>query len=362
MNDYNFGNFICYLREKKGLTQADIAKEFNITTAAVSKWETGASKPRVEILFRLAEILEVRPEELMAGRYIPEETIDPESVKRINERYKYLRKIESYEKGSVKLKRALSWIVDWNITGVFALVLCGIIVLLRSAGVIGNGAYIPLMIISMISYPVCFILRDVIFRGRSLGKRLFGLAVLDMRTGERASYGRCALRNLFLFIIQIDLVALLIRGRSIGDSAAGTVVVPNETVSREVGVEEINSYRSPSIDVKRIFIVIVSLCVGFVLFILGIVAIVTVSLESVKTTEQYEVSYEYLIASEEFKSLGATEDDVRMNSYKSSSSGLGEDRVQKTVITFYVKGRSYTVVSHKTDNEWVVCEECTVFH
>ena len=72
MNDYNFGNFVCMLREKKGLTQADVAGMLGVTAAAVSKCENGSSKPRVEVLFKLAEILEVRPEELIAGHYIIE--------------------------------------------------------------------------------------------------------------------------------------------------------------------------------------------------------------------------------------------------------------------------------------------------
>ena len=70
MNDYNFGNFVCMLREKIGLTQAEVAEKLGVTAAAVSKWENGSSKPRVEVLFKLAEILGVRPEELMAGHYI----------------------------------------------------------------------------------------------------------------------------------------------------------------------------------------------------------------------------------------------------------------------------------------------------
>ena len=74
MNDYNFGNFVCMLREKKGLTQADVASAMGVTPAAVSKWENGSSKPRVEVLFRLAELLGVKPEELMAGKYLEEET------------------------------------------------------------------------------------------------------------------------------------------------------------------------------------------------------------------------------------------------------------------------------------------------
>ncbi len=82
MNDYNFGNFVCMLREKNGLTQADVAERLGVTAAAVSKWENGSSKPRVEVLFKLAEILGVRPEELMAGHYIEGSELD--GVEKIN--------------------------------------------------------------------------------------------------------------------------------------------------------------------------------------------------------------------------------------------------------------------------------------
>lgn len=52
MNDYKSGNFICSLREKKGLTQAELASMLSVTPAAVSKWENGESKPRTDTLFK----------------------------------------------------------------------------------------------------------------------------------------------------------------------------------------------------------------------------------------------------------------------------------------------------------------------
>ena len=117
MNDYNFGNFVCQLREQKRLTQADVAKELGVTPAAVSKWENGSSKPRVEILFKLAQILDAKPEELMAGHYIAEETLNPEAIQQINDRYEYLRRIEMHETTRAKVRRIFAWLIDWNITG-----------------------------------------------------------------------------------------------------------------------------------------------------------------------------------------------------------------------------------------------------
>ena len=120
MNDYQFGNFVCKLREEKGLTQKNIADLLGVTPAAVSKWENGSSKPRVEVLFALAKILDVRPEELLAGKFLEEEPIRAETASCINERYEYLSRIESYAASRVKLKRLLSATIDMITAAAFA--------------------------------------------------------------------------------------------------------------------------------------------------------------------------------------------------------------------------------------------------
>lgn len=64
MNNYTFGNYICNLREKKGLSQAELGKILGVSNKAVSKWETGASYPSTEIMLPLAEALGTTIEEL----------------------------------------------------------------------------------------------------------------------------------------------------------------------------------------------------------------------------------------------------------------------------------------------------------
>ena len=122
MNDYRFGNFICMLRENKGLTQRDIAEMLGVTPAAVSKWENGSSKPRVEILFRLAKILDVSPEELVEGRHLPKSTITDQSIKCINERYEYLSKIEPFSSTRIKIKRLISSLIDLIIAVILTII------------------------------------------------------------------------------------------------------------------------------------------------------------------------------------------------------------------------------------------------
>ena len=46
MNDFEFGNYLCALREKKGFTQGELAERLGVSNKAVSKWENGRSRPK----------------------------------------------------------------------------------------------------------------------------------------------------------------------------------------------------------------------------------------------------------------------------------------------------------------------------
>ena len=371
MNDYNFGNFVCFLREKKGLTQADIAEQLGVTPAAVSKWENGSSKPRVEVLFRLAEILDVRPDELMAGQYIPEETLNPEAVSRINERYEYLRKIDAASSTQAKLRRLAAWIIDWNVIGFSVLILIGIAAaILKEHMTAGHPAAILTLVLLILSYPVVFIMRDLIFV-RSLGKRIMGLVVLDKQTGQPAKAGKRLVRELFLPFMQFDAIILLITGRTIGDHVAHTVVVPKkelEAIERPENqgdqVERINAYHAPAPwGAKKILLLIGCIVGAIVLFVCLIFLIVSIALSSAKNTEEYGLAYTYLVESQTFKEAGIDEEDIRFQSYSSSShkDANGEPRKDAEIGFGIGHGKTLYVICHFENGEWQVCEECTHF-
>ena len=67
MTNRNMGEHIRALRTALGMTQGDLAKKMNVTDKAVSKWERGLSRPDIDSLPKLAEVLGVTVEELCSA-------------------------------------------------------------------------------------------------------------------------------------------------------------------------------------------------------------------------------------------------------------------------------------------------------
>lgn len=64
MGNFNFGNYICEHREKRGLSQSELGARLGVTNKAVSKWENGGGYPSTELMLPLAKELGVSIEEL----------------------------------------------------------------------------------------------------------------------------------------------------------------------------------------------------------------------------------------------------------------------------------------------------------
>ena len=67
MDRYLTGATIKALREKRGMTQAQLADKLNVSGKAVSKWETGAGYPDITLLEPIAAALRTSVSELLAG-------------------------------------------------------------------------------------------------------------------------------------------------------------------------------------------------------------------------------------------------------------------------------------------------------
>ena len=70
MNQYVTGAVIKSLRERRSLTQAQLADRLGVGDKAVSRWETGRGFPDITLLEPLAGALGVSVIELLAGEAV----------------------------------------------------------------------------------------------------------------------------------------------------------------------------------------------------------------------------------------------------------------------------------------------------
>ncbi|MBR4928752.1 MAG: helix-turn-helix domain-containing protein, partial [Oscillospiraceae bacterium] len=67
MDSYVTGAMIRSLREKKKMTQEELADRIHVSSKAVSKWETGRGYPDISLLESLAKALDISVIELLSG-------------------------------------------------------------------------------------------------------------------------------------------------------------------------------------------------------------------------------------------------------------------------------------------------------
>lgn len=75
MDAYITGTTVKTLREKKGITQQDLADRLGVSSKAVSKWETGKGLPDITLIESLAGALGISVPELMSGDAVTNKNI-----------------------------------------------------------------------------------------------------------------------------------------------------------------------------------------------------------------------------------------------------------------------------------------------
>ena len=83
----------------------------------------------------------------------------------------------------MKLRRILAWIIDWNLCGIPALIYAFVFKTITEAQGL-KVVYALIFVLFVLSYPVLFVVRDVLFKGRSVAKRIFKLRIIDNETNE----------------------------------------------------------------------------------------------------------------------------------------------------------------------------------
>lgn len=195
---------------------------------------------------------------------------------------------------------------------------------------------------------VAFIFRDVIFGGRSLAKRMFGLYILDMNTRQTATLGQRICKNLFNFMYPIDGMFLICTDRSLGDRLARTIVVSK---SKDTVIDSAIHKKAN----KKIIIIIAA----YVL----LVALVFVGFQQrIKTTDEYKIAYNYVVSSKAFRELNVNESRIRMNSYSDMTTDSSDEHSgHRITFGFMVGLLEFEVICHEQNGVCQVCEECTSF-
>jgi len=260
---------------------------------------------------------------------------------------------------SVKFKRLLAFVIDWNITLFpFIFIFSFLTTFLRKESII-NPFIVLFCFFAIVFAFGAFISRDVIFKGRSLGKRIFGLYVYDKHSLEQASAKQRFLRNIFFFLYFIDGILLLVTSQTIGDRVAGTLVTSKQGFETYTNAIQ-DSFPAPKQkNVKKVVLVIAIIIACLAIFV-GMIQIV---LNTKKDTEEYKVAYSYFVESQAFKKLNVDESEIHFNQYSLQTYTSNHyNSVSQTVkIGFIVNFKSFEVVCHKENDIWQVCNECTLF-
>ncbi|WP_447775271.1 helix-turn-helix domain-containing protein [Pseudomonas chlororaphis] len=116
MNE-NFAEKLATLRAQKGFTQRELGAMAGVAWSMISKYEAGQSMPRLKVLMRLAEALDVTVDELRSDRESAREHGEI-SFKVPGELYKRLEEAAAEanmtmdEYGEFFLARMVSWAYD----------------------------------------------------------------------------------------------------------------------------------------------------------------------------------------------------------------------------------------------------------
>lgn len=282
-------------------------------------------------------------------------------------RYEKHIRSSSYKKAGVKIRRMLAYALDLIIASavMIGLLVAAMVAVPKLAQTLPKR--LDLLIIacgaSAVFVSLVFAFRDFFFFGRSLGKRIMGLTVIDERTAEKSAVYQRVLRALITATPIIDFIFFIVRGKTVGDSVASTLVVSKRANKAPVPASE--SYDIPEKKKKNRTALTV-------LFILLVVAFIVVSaacaafvygkaLDSEKKSERYEVAYSYLVKSDAFLKSDATESEIKLVSCFMEYSFDSDELV--CAYSFLTNEDTYKVVLHLGANtEWYVCNICTSFY
>ena len=222
----------------------------------------------------------------------------------------------------VRLRRFAAFLIVYHVILIFAFTMA----ILAPLFLRFLGFYFAMFcVVFAIGYLYC---RDWLLGGRSIGKRLCGLSVVDRATDGPATGKQLLLKNLCYLIFPFDAFVLLLTGRSVGERISGTAVIPGR-------------FPAPIIKKRLLRFAAVVVLLGLVLG-----AVASYGVNQSKKNESYALALEYL-----------------------SENGIGSNFVLTGFASKSINGERshtytfqglWTVTCHQeSDGTWTVCESCS---
>ena len=103
MDQVKIGSFIKELRKEKGLTQEQLAEQFQVSRRTISRWETGSNLSDLDLLIEMADYYDVDLREILDG--------ERKSEKMDKELEETVLKVADYSnEEKQKLTRRMHWL------------------------------------------------------------------------------------------------------------------------------------------------------------------------------------------------------------------------------------------------------------
>lgn len=259
----------------------------------------------------------------------------------------------------IRIKRIFAFLIDWYIILLPSALVTPYITFFLNKHFEGNP-WVDFVSFFVFLLPLgAFLLKDVVCKGRSAGKRVFGLYVYDKKTLKQADNNQCVLKNLFLFLCVFDAVIYLVTGKTLGDRLAGTLVATKQDIEALIQETEHNAPATAKAKAKR-GLSVLAIIVACFLALFGLTQLI---LNQQKDSEEYKIAYDYFTDSRAFEELNVDESKIRFNKYSRNTFTSHQDNsvTQTAEIGFVVKSEAFVVVCHKENDVWLVCDECTSF-
>jgi uncharacterized RDD family membrane protein YckC len=261
------------------------------------------------------------------------------------------------ESKSNRMRRLLAFLIDLMLS----YLPCVLSTAILQFSFLGNVA-ILIILIAVVTFFVTFILRDYLFNGRSIGKRIFKLKIVDADTRSKPAAKQLVVKNLFLFLYLFDGLFLIASGRSLGERATRTIVLHEQQLPCSdplLDSVQLVSQKKETTTKKRLIVAATTvLCVSIPMFL-----IISTALDAAKEQENYQIAYSYLVDSDAYAEMQVDESQITLTGYSSSTRIDNDGDTTSTVVTFtfLVRGQQYQVVCHQDGEMWYACNDCTEF-